>query len=160
MLAQTTVGPIYPTKLATATSYYGSTANVNGMVDGGNAGTFSNLYTGSAYAANFWFRHTGATVADFPAFSFPLTVSVLFPSAFPAPPWAASLMPVSVPVWWRTFTPTHQTTTAGASFCASSMTLTYTLDTTSNFQCTGCNVNPASWTGYSFQVLPILGTPL
>ena len=72
--AQTTSAVVYATKLATATSYWGTTANVNGMADGGNAGTFSNTYTGSAYAANFWFRHTGSAVADFPAFSFPLTV--------------------------------------------------------------------------------------
>ena len=54
----------------------------------------------------------------------------------------------------------EQTTAAGATFCASSMTLTYTLDATSNYGCTGCNSNPTSWTGYSFQVFPIVGTSL
>ena len=48
--------------------------NFNGMVDGGNSDFFTNCVTTSTYCSNFWFRNQGATVIDYPVFSFPLTV--------------------------------------------------------------------------------------
>jgi hypothetical protein len=74
--AQTTSGNISPTKLATVqTALTGLSGNVNGMAETSNSGYYTYCtVTGGAYCANFWFRHSGASVFAYPVFSFPLVV--------------------------------------------------------------------------------------
>jgi hypothetical protein len=53
-----------------------------------------------------------------------------------------------------------QSTAVGPTFCASSMTLRYLLDTQATYSCSGCGANPASWAGYQWSFAALVGTNL